>query len=85
MSMETINDRCPSCGVAYIDHLGLIGTCRKLQEAVAELHRYRVGDLMAERDRYREALNNIRTQIAAGTPSNLVWRLADNALRGGEE
>ena len=44
-----------------------------------------VAMLIDERDRYRDELNNIRTQIAAGTPSNLVWRLADNALRGEEE
>ena len=27
--------KCPSCGVLYEDHLGLIGTCRKLQAAQA--------------------------------------------------
>lgn len=27
--------RCPSCGVAFEDHLGLIGTCRRLQESSA--------------------------------------------------
>lgn len=24
--------KCPSCGVKYIDHLGLIGTCEELQK-----------------------------------------------------
>ena len=24
---------CPSCSVAYVDHLGLIGTCAELKEA----------------------------------------------------
>lgn len=30
-------DKCPSCGVKYIDHLGLIGTCRELQKLRSEL------------------------------------------------
>jgi hypothetical protein len=25
-------DRCPSCGVPYTEHLGLIGTCKRVQE-----------------------------------------------------
>lgn len=27
--------KCPSCGVTYHDHLGLNGTCKKLQEIFA--------------------------------------------------
>jgi hypothetical protein len=29
---EPDNDRCPSCGVPYTEHLGLIGTCKRVQE-----------------------------------------------------
>lgn len=32
-------DKCPSCGVPYILHLGLIGTCADLQETREELDR----------------------------------------------
>ena len=32
---------CESCGVALVDHLGLIGTCRQLQEAREEIERLR--------------------------------------------
>jgi len=28
---------CPSCGVPWVDHLGLVGTCAKLQEAMEAL------------------------------------------------
>lgn len=27
--------KCPACGVAYVEHLGLIGTCKELQELKA--------------------------------------------------
>jgi len=30
-------DKCPSCNVAYRDHLGLHGTCEKLQEALVRI------------------------------------------------
>ena len=26
-----MKNKCPSCGVPYIEHLGLIGTCEELQ------------------------------------------------------
>lgn len=29
--------KCESCGVPWTDHLGMIGTCRQLQEARAEI------------------------------------------------
>jgi hypothetical protein len=27
------SDNCPACGVPWTDHLGIAGTCRKLEEA----------------------------------------------------
>lgn len=30
-------ERCPACGVEWSEHLGLTGTCKKLQEALADL------------------------------------------------
>ena len=32
-----VEPSCPSCGVPYVDHLGLVGTCAKLRKAVAVL------------------------------------------------
>lgn len=32
---------CPSCGTPYADHLGLIGTCARVQELEAEVARLR--------------------------------------------
>ena len=39
-TMSVDAPKCPSCGVVYRDHLGLIGTCKKLQEifALAQAH-----------------------------------------------
>lgn len=31
MKKKVSIDKCPSCGIKYINHLGLIGTCRELQ------------------------------------------------------
>jgi len=33
----SIGDCCRSCGKRFIDHLGLIGTCQRLQETLAIL------------------------------------------------
>lgn len=30
-----MSDKCPSCGEKYINHLGLIGMCYRLKEAVS--------------------------------------------------
>lgn len=38
---EPDNDRCPSCGVPYVDHSGLIGTCKRVQELTADRDRYK--------------------------------------------
>ena len=40
-TMSVDAPKCPSCGVVYRDHLGLIGTCKKLQAifALVEAHR----------------------------------------------
>ena len=34
---EAEEPRCPSCGVAWVEHLGMIGTCRELQQARADI------------------------------------------------
>lgn len=35
---STINQlKCPSCGVKWVEHLGIEGTCNKLQEVRSEL------------------------------------------------
>lgn len=33
--------RCESCNVPYTDHMGIQGTCAKLQETEAKAERYR--------------------------------------------
>lgn len=33
------NQKCPSCGVPYGDHMGMIGTCAKLQKAIKALEK----------------------------------------------
>ena len=35
--MTKKNDVCTSCGKKWIDHLGIIGTCKHLQEAKSAL------------------------------------------------
>jgi hypothetical protein len=39
---EPDSDKCPSCGIPYVDHSGLIGTCRKVQELTADRDRLHV-------------------------------------------
>lgn len=34
---ESKSDKCPSCGVKYTDHPGLIPTCKELKELKNEL------------------------------------------------
>ena len=33
----TMPETCPHCGKQWIDHMGIIGTCRRLQEALTAL------------------------------------------------
>ena len=35
--MSRIKNKCVSCGVKFEDHLGLIGTCKKLKNAISTL------------------------------------------------
>lgn len=39
---EPDSDRCPSCGVPYTEHLGLIGTCKRVKELTADRDRLHV-------------------------------------------
>ena len=39
-TMSVDAPKCPSCGVTYQNHLGLIGTCKKLQEIFALVEDY---------------------------------------------
>jgi hypothetical protein len=41
-----VTDACPSCGVPYVDHLGLIGTCADLLAARRELLRLQAGPVV---------------------------------------
>lgn len=42
-------DFCPSCGVYYVHHHGLIGTCKELQKAKLEIVELK-GELAELRD-----------------------------------
>ena len=53
---------CPSCGVAYRDHLGLIGTCAALRAALD-----RAEAAEAERDRLRAVLSNLYAAAMTAT------------------
>lgn len=39
---EPDSDKCPSCGVPYTEHLGLIGTCKRVKELTADRDRLHV-------------------------------------------
>ena len=54
---DKLGARCPACGVPYTSHLGMNGTCQKLQEAKSRLdnvrrflQRLREWDLMSSSD-----------------------------------
>lgn len=38
----SVNHYCPSCGVYYIAHRGLIGTCAELHKAKLEIERLKM-------------------------------------------
>ena len=59
---------CKSCGVAFHDHLGVEGTCRKLQEAIADLESLR-GAAIADEQRL----------LAAATRAGVGWFGCDAA------
>lgn len=37
LQYKRMNDKCPSCGVPWLDHLGMTGTCAKLQRLLTGL------------------------------------------------
>jgi len=59
--------KCPSCGVLYEDHLGLIGTCRKLQTALAV-----IAELQAQNAENHEPAGLYRLLVdrLRGVPTN---------------
>jgi hypothetical protein len=54
---------CKSCGKAYIEHLGLIGTCKSLQDALSALKVIRTWatfeDVAMDRDQVAKLCNKI--------------------------
>lgn len=63
MSAATTNDTCPSCGVAYPAHLGVTGTCAKLQAATKEIERLTAAATGARAAALEEAAVLIRDLI----------------------
>jgi Skp family chaperone for outer membrane proteins len=63
---------CPSCGVKFIKHLGLVGTCRELQaakaraaELEAEFRRCLGEDATLGRDRMQARIRELEAENAA--------------------
>jgi hypothetical protein len=55
-------NNCKSCGIEWTEHLGMIGTCKRVQDQAAEIER-----LKTEVER----LNNIGRNLWAGWPEAL--------------
>lgn len=61
---ETKTDKCPSCGIKYINHLGLISTCKELQELKKELKSIQESmEYIIVRNNNNTLLNNIHGRI----------------------
>jgi hypothetical protein len=45
-----MSDKCTSCGIEWTEHLGMIGTCKRVQDQAAEIER-----LKAEVERLKSA------------------------------
>ena len=55
-------ETCSSCGVKYIDHPGLIPTCKKLREFISELKSIQ-DTVNYSDDSYIDRLNNVHSRI----------------------
>ncbi len=68
---------CESCGVPYEDHLGLIGTCKQLQEAKAAIH-----GLVQQRNRLSNQLAEQAPLVAIAR--DIVDAISDGGFLTGE-
>ena len=70
-------DCCSSCGVPFVDHLGIQGTCEQLRAArvVAKFNAESVKRLLAERTAMRRALRALVTayedNVHGGCPASV--------------
>lgn len=75
-------DCCPSCGVPYIEHLGLIGTCKSLQTFLK--------DSCEDDDEIRKLCREVLTEKEVfgdsyGVPSNVdLVELLVNKIKNNE-
>jgi len=68
--------KCESCGIAWTDHLGITGTCKRAQEQAVEIEQ-----LKAEVERLKaevERLNNIGRNQWAGWPEALYSGITES-------
>jgi len=56
-------DFCPSCGIYYVHHHGLIRTCAELQKAKLEIESLK-GELAELRDENKKQMSEILSKIA---------------------
>jgi len=63
-----MSTKCPSCKKLYTEHLGLIGTCSKLQKVQAENKRLKdqTWDLGTERDELKEDNKRLKAEAKLG-------------------
>jgi hypothetical protein len=82
-----VTDACPSCGVPYVDHLGLIGTCADLLAARRELLRLQAGPVVVLAadlaDAYVVAVRVLESRCGGASDGDQVAReqLALEAIR----
>lgn len=67
--------KCESCGVPWTEHLGIMGTCKRLRESLAREVNYReqIEALLKQRDE-AQAGRRLAEEIAAGMEVQLARR-----------
>jgi septal ring factor EnvC (AmiA/AmiB activator) len=65
---------CPSCGVPFVDHLGLAGTCQELQSTNATIATLRatVADLQADCQMHEREITNLQADLVEARHSRNV-------------
>jgi sulfite reductase beta subunit-like hemoprotein len=61
-----MSDKCESCGVAWADHLGIMGTCRKLGlvSALATTRGMRLQEMEAKLKQAQARIKRLKNMLA---------------------